>query len=72
MATVVAGSSVPGLAMDIAKKLGAEFTCVSMARFPDGELHVNIQQHRLPGKVYYGADHGTTSKRAAYRDSVDL
>lgn len=53
MATVVAGSSVPGLAMDLAKKLGAEFTCVSMARFPDGELHVNIQQHRLPGKVYY-------------------
>jgi phosphoribosylpyrophosphate synthetase len=53
MAAVVAGSSVPGLAMDIARTLDVEFIGVSMARFPDGELHVKIENPSLPGKVYY-------------------
>jgi ribose-phosphate pyrophosphokinase len=53
MAAVVAGSSVPGLAMDIARILDMEFVGVAMARFPDGELHVKIDNSRLPRKVYY-------------------
>ncbi len=53
MAAVVAGSSVPGLAMDIARTLEMDFIGVVMARFPDGELNIKIENPRLPRKVYY-------------------
>jgi ribose-phosphate pyrophosphokinase len=53
MAGVVAGSSVPGLAKDIATSLKKEFFGVSTGRFPDGELHVKLENPDLPKKVYY-------------------
>jgi ribose-phosphate pyrophosphokinase len=53
MTAVVAGSSVPGLAMDIARYMNARFLGVSMGRFPDGELHVQLNDTELPRKVYY-------------------
>src|SRR3990172_5088132 len=51
--TVVAGSSVPGLARAVAKRLKTEFVGVATERFPDGELHVKIEKPSLPKKVYY-------------------
>lgn len=53
MATVVAGSSVPGLAMDIAQELNADFIGVATSRFPDGELHIQIDDPDIPRRVYY-------------------
>ncbi|MFQ5800960.1 MAG: ribose-phosphate diphosphokinase [Candidatus Hydrothermarchaeales archaeon] len=53
MATVVAGSSVPGLAMDIARELSADFIGVATSRFPDGELHIQIEEPSVARRVYY-------------------
>ncbi len=53
MTVIVAGSSVPGLAMEIAKSLGWDYVGVSTGRFPDGELHVGIHNPDLPEKVCY-------------------
>jgi len=53
MKAVVAGSSVPGLALQLARSIGAEFIGVSAGRFPDGELHITIEKPGLPEKVCY-------------------
>ncbi len=53
MTAVIAGSSVPGLAMSLANRLGVQFVGVATGRFPDGELHVKISNPDLPKKIYY-------------------
>ncbi len=53
MTAVLAGSSVPGLAQEIAHKIKAEYIAVETRHFPDGELHINITQSHLPKKVIY-------------------
>ncbi len=42
--TLIAGSANPRLAEAVARHLGIETAAVEIGRFPDGELHITIQQ----------------------------
>lgn len=50
---VVAGSSAPGLAKDISEQLGVQYSTAQVRRFPDGELHVELEDPVKDQEVIY-------------------
>lgn len=55
MACVIAGSSIPGIAKEIASLLNLKFSSAAVQKFPDNELHVEIDEKSVEAedKVYY-------------------
>lgn len=53
MTAVLGGSSAPGLAKEIANEIKARYIAVETGHFPDGELHINITEPRLPKRIIY-------------------
>jgi len=53
MACIIAGSSIPGVAKEIASIADLKFSSAAVQKFPDGELHVEIDEKNIEDEVYY-------------------